>query len=75
MPDTPATVTVEVEYHGPIALHNMPCAVCWKKPAVLEMNEGEFWPCWDCRSLGYELRQRKKSWFRRVLAAVRGEGK
>jgi hypothetical protein len=35
---------------GPWAEHNMPCAVCGKKHAMLDLETGFFHPCWECRN-------------------------
>ena len=40
---------------GPWAVHNMPCAVCGKKHAVIELWSGRFQPCWSCQGKGYKL--------------------
>jgi hypothetical protein len=38
-----------LEFHGPVAFHNMPCAVCRQQHAVLDLSRGVFQPCWGCR--------------------------
>ena len=40
---------------GPWAKHNMPCAVCGKEKAVLDLSGYYFQPCWACQKLGWEL--------------------
>lgn len=49
---------------APICEHNMPCAVCWTKPAVYLMNDSHFEPCWKCQEKGWKLIQvkKKRSW-------------
>jgi hypothetical protein len=47
---------------GPWATHNMPCAVCGKKHAVLDLETGFFHPCWECRSK-YDLVKIKRPWW------------
>lgn len=60
---------------GPVAHHNMPCAICHSRKAVYNLNEGIFKPCWKCQQT-WELRRRP--WYRRppkdaaVLAAAKG---
>jgi hypothetical protein len=27
----------------------MPCSVCGKNKAILELENGRFQPCWDCQ--------------------------
>ncbi len=46
-----------VNHHGPIATHNMPCAVCKKESAVYEIGEGYFDPCWGCQSKGWSIKK------------------
>ena len=46
---------IEVECIGPIATHNMPCAVCREKHAVIDLSCGIMKPCWSCRKEGYRL--------------------
>jgi len=62
--DTIPMTPVQVEYHGPVAIHNMPCAVCRHNKAVLNMNTEIFHPCWRCQELGYKVR---RSWWARIL--------
>jgi hypothetical protein len=45
--------TPTIEFVGPMALHNMPCAVCRKEFAVFETNYGYFSPCWRCKEKGW----------------------
>lgn len=50
------------DYGGsPVATHNMPCAVCRTRHAVIMLSEGIFQPCWECQAKGWKL---KKSWWR-----------
>ena len=42
---------------GPWAEHDQACAVCWERPAVLELGEGLFQPCWACQEEGWRLRR------------------
>ncbi len=49
---------------SPVAVHNMPCAVCGSIKAVYHMSvndpkAGCFSPCWDCQSRGWMLIQPK----------------
>jgi len=37
---------------GPWAKHNMPCPVCGQEPAVLQLWNGIFQPCWKCQKKG-----------------------
>lgn len=50
-----------VEMHGPAATHNMPCAVCRDRHAVLDLTTGIMQPCWQCQDRGYRVRF---SWWR-----------
>lgn len=45
---------------GPWADHDMPCAVCRTRPAVLDLASGVFEPCWECQSDGWQLRKRRR---------------
>jgi hypothetical protein len=47
----PPTIHVE----GPVAFHDMACAVCHEKHAVYNVNNGLFSPCWDCQAEGWFL--------------------
>jgi hypothetical protein len=47
-----------IEFHGPMADHNMPCALCNTGSAVLELNTGIFQPCWSCQERGYRVKKR-----------------
>lgn len=49
---------VIVKAHGPAVTHNMPCSVCWLKPAVAE--GGVFQPCWECQKIGWKLSKKRK---------------
>lgn len=58
---------IKVEVHGPMATHNMPCAVCRRRHAVLDLSTGVMQPCWCCQRWGWRV---KKSW----LACLFGRG-
>ncbi len=47
---------IEVNDFGgaPVAEHNMPCAVCRVRHAVIELNAGRFSPCWPCQYNGWK---------------------
>jgi len=59
---------IEVNTFGgaPFADHNMPCAVCGEKKAVLELWCGRFQPCWECQRKGWKLRK-KVVWWKRIF--------
>lgn len=40
---------------GPWAMHDMACAVCHDRKAVLDIGTGIFQPCWSCQSSGWTL--------------------
>lgn len=48
---------------GPWAMHNMPCAVCVERKAILNLSIGVFEPCGECQSLGWETRRRRRRWY------------
>jgi len=53
---------------GPWCEHNMPCSVCGKTVAVMDMNSGTFEPCWECQQQGWltvRLPRWLARWFRR----------
>ena len=52
---------------GPWAMHNMPCSVCQRNKAVLNLNTGILEPCWECQRAGWHLVRRSRSWWRRIL--------
>lgn len=45
---------IEVNTFGgsPFAEHNMPCAICREKHAVLNLGGGAMEPCWGCQKEG-----------------------
>lgn len=49
---------------GPWALHDMPCAVCLVKPAVYDLGNGTFQPCWNCQIYDWQLVKRRKRWWK-----------
>ena len=80
----PAMELFEPTIHvlGPAANHNMPCAICRERHAVIMLNTGVFEPCWECRKTGWRT-VRLPEWTWRVLGAlgltaavvaVKGEG-
>ncbi len=46
---------IEVDTFGgsPVAEHNMPCAVCRERHAILDLNCGVMLPCWTCQREGF----------------------
>lgn len=44
-----------IEFHGPTATHDQPCAVYHDQPAVLDMNKGVFEPSWKAQADGWCL--------------------
>ena len=64
----PEILKPTIEFHGPAATHNMPCAVCRERKAVYRMPEGVFAPCWECQR-NWDLR-RLIPWRKRLLAWV-----
>lgn len=61
---------IEMHGDGMFVEHNMPCAVCGKKHAVYNMNEGTFSPCWACQIKGHKLVQLKNGWFSWLLKQI-----
>lgn len=55
---------------GPWAEHDMPCAVCRERHAVLILGTGRFAPCWTCQGNGWQLAKRVgRGPFRRWIGA------
>lgn len=57
---------IRVEVPGPFAMHNMPCAVCRERHAVLTLDNGLMQPCWDCQEAGWRLRKTRARWRYRI---------
>lgn len=55
--------TINTFAGSPVADHDMPCAVCRENHAVLNLNEGIFLPCWQCRAKGFRLRFQPRRWW------------
>jgi hypothetical protein len=47
---------------GPWAEHDMACAVCRKRNAVLILETGYFQPCWGCQTAGFYLVRPPVGW-------------
>lgn len=60
-------IEVDVIDHGLTVEHNMPCAVCRKRQAVLFLNTGCFEPCWHCQQGGYYLVHAKRRYHTLLL--------
>ena len=60
---------IEIETDGgPWAFHNMPCSVCGREHAILELWSGHFQPCPSCQKKGFILVDIKKGpLFMRIL--------
>jgi hypothetical protein len=55
---------------GPWATHDMACAVCHERKAILELGEGTFHPCHVCQAHGWDLIERPSKfnrWLGRFL--------
>lgn len=57
----------QIVFHGPVATHDMPCAVYRELPAVLDCNRGVFEPSWSAQSDGWILIRVRWPWLRRTL--------
>lgn len=73
MVERPHTITHDsppmrptVRYVGPVALHDMPCAVEPCKSAVLDVGTGVFHPSWAAQGEGWAL-LRMPHWVSRFL--------
>lgn len=58
-----------IEFHGPAAQHDMPCAIDYLvlEPAVLNMSKGVFEPSWAAQERGWRLIQAKSALQRWLL--------
>lgn len=45
----------KIEYHGPATKHDMPCAIHFKEPAILNTSRGVFNPSWKAQKQGWHL--------------------
>lgn len=48
---------------GPWVMHNVACAVCGDRTAVLDLTLGVFLPCWGCQKVGWKLELKKRRWW------------
>ena len=70
----PTTHHVHVHDMAMIASHDVPCAVCWDRPALFtrDMTPGRFkmsWqPCEPCQEAGWQLVQKPRPWWRRLFS-------
>jgi hypothetical protein len=44
---------------GPWVIHDVACAVCRRRKAILDIGHGRFLPCGPCMGAGWELRRRR----------------
>jgi len=58
---------------GPFAVHNMPCAVCRQRHAIIDLSEGAFGPCWECRRLGWRLTPPPRTLLQRLANKLWGD--
>lgn len=56
---------------GPWASHNVVCAVCGERGAILDLNNGVFMPCDICKHNGWSLTQRNPNWIMRLFKRSR----
>jgi hypothetical protein len=49
-----AQITIATD-GGPWAIHNFPCPICLKRPAILNLNTGVFEPCGVDRAEGWTI--------------------
>jgi hypothetical protein len=51
------------DYGGaPVATHDHACAVCLKRPSVLNISTGRMDPCWGCQSEGWQVVRLSRFW-------------
>lgn len=58
----PATQIIMTD-GGPWCHHNVACAVCGDRSAVMNLNLGVFEPCWSCQRNGWQLKHKKRRWW------------
>ena len=51
---------------SPVAEHDVICPVCRKHHAVLLLNTGQFFPCWNCQRDGWRTYQLPR-WIVKIL--------
>ena len=69
-PSVRQLLSPEVEVTGPVASHNMPCAVFREQPAVLDLSYGVFTPSHAAQKNGWLLIRAPKRWQRVVLRII-----
>ncbi len=52
---------------GPWAFHNMPCGICRKEKAVLDISTSVFHPCWKCQRDGWKLVKKRENRMKKLL--------
>jgi len=66
---------IDVDDFGgsPFAEHNMPCAICGVKHAMLELNYGRFQPCCGCQSEGWHAIKIRgwRAWVLKMLGVLK----
>lgn len=63
-----------IEFHGPVAKHDMPCAVYHTRAyAVLDCNTGVFHPSWYAQGAGWKL-VKAESWLQRLVLRMFFQG-
>lgn len=56
-----------IEFHGPIVVHNMCCAVYYHLPAVYNKEHGVFLPSLEAQRDGFTLIRIKNKFIRKLL--------
>ena len=50
----------KIHNEGIWGTHDMPCAVCHKRHAVMDCQTEVFYPCRECEEKGWVLKKKKK---------------
>ena len=61
----------KIDFHGPIATHDLPCAVHYlvKEPAVFDLNSGVFHPSWAAQEQGWHI-IKADTWYKKLALRV-----
>lgn len=66
-PEMPTHVPNLLDLGAGCVLHDQACAVCHTGPAVLNLANGVFEPCWDCKKAGWEPPTKPQGFWARIF--------
>lgn len=47
----------KIHNEGIWATHDMACAICHVKSAIMDCQTEVFYPCWECQSKGWQIKK------------------